>query len=225
MRISTYAIVFLALSTCTTIQAQTNKTSAKQQKSINKGTEAPRYKNAKAPIDARVNDLLARMTVPEKLGQLRTQLGWEMYDKQGTKISISDKFKKAVSEDHVGNLWATLRADPWTQKTLATGLDSYTAAKATNMLQQYNLEHSRLGIPVFLAEECPHGHMAIGTTVFPTAIGQGSTWNPALSAVWPKRSLVKRGYKAGTSAMAPCSTLPENQDGRGWKKLMAKTPF
>jgi len=180
MRISTYAIVFLALSTCTTIQAQTNKTSAKQQKSINKGTEAPRYKNAKAPIDARVNDLLARMTVPEKLGQLRTQLGWEMYDKQGTKISISDKFKKAVSEDHVGNLWATLRADPWTQKTLATGLDSYTAAKATNMLQQYNLEHSRLGIPVFLAEECPHGHMAIGTTVFPTAIGQGSTWNPAL---------------------------------------------
>ena len=32
----------------------------------------------------------------------------------------------------------------------------------------------------FLAEECPHGHMAIGTTVFPTSIGQASTWNPEL---------------------------------------------
>lgn len=139
-----------------------------------------RYKDAKAPVEARVNDLIGRMTVEEKIGQLVTHLGWEMYDKSGDKISVSDKFKKALAGQQVGNLWATLRADPWTQKTLATGLNPYTAAQATNMLQKYNLEHSRLGIPLFLAEECPHGHMAIGTTVFPTAIGQGSTWNPEL---------------------------------------------
>jgi beta-glucosidase len=138
------------------------------------------YKDAKAPIDARVEDLIGRMTIEEKLGQLVTHLGWEMYDKSGDKISVSEKFKKALTEHRVGNLWATLRADPWTQKTLATGLNPYTAAQATNMLQKYNLEHSRLGIPIFIAEECPHGHMAIGTTVFPTAIGQGSTWNPSL---------------------------------------------
>lgn len=181
MRISTYAILLLALSTCTVTMAQTCQPSpAKQQKPLSSDTKAPLYKNAKAPIDARVNDLINRMTVKEKIGQLMTQLGWEMYDKKGEKVSVSEKFKKAVAEQHIGNLWATLRADPWTQKTLATGLDPYNAAKATNMLQQYNLEHSRLGIPVFLAEECPHGHMAIGTTVFPTAIGQGSTWNPAL---------------------------------------------
>ena len=181
MRIKTYAILLLALSVCTTTQAQTSQPSlANQQNPLNKDTKAPLYKNAKAPVEARVNDLIGRMTVQEKIGQLMTQLGWEMYDKKGDKISVSEKFRKAVAEQHIGNLWATLRADPWTQKTLATGLDPYTAAKATNMLQQYNLEHSRLGIPVFLAEECPHGHMAIGTTVFPTAIGQGSTWNPAL---------------------------------------------
>ncbi|RZK47029.1 MAG: glycoside hydrolase family 3 protein, partial [Hymenobacter sp.] len=73
-----------------------------------------------------------------------------------------------------------LRADPWTQKTLATGLTPTQAAQATNALQRYAVEHTRLGIPLLLAEECPHGHMAIGTTVFPTAIGQGSTWDPAL---------------------------------------------
>jgi beta-glucosidase len=138
------------------------------------------YKNPKASIADRVNDLLKRMTLEEKTGQLLTLLGWEMYDKEGTQIKVSDKFKKALTEQSIGSLWATLRADPWTKKTIATGLNPYTAAETTNMLQKYVLEHSRLQIPLFLAEECPHGHMAIGTTVFPTAIGQGSTWNPEL---------------------------------------------
>ena len=77
-------------------------------------------------------------------------------------------------------LWATLRADPWTQKTLLTGLNPELAVEATNAIQKYAITNSRLGIPLLLAEECPHGHMAIGTTVFPTSIGQGSTWNPGL---------------------------------------------
>jgi beta-glucosidase len=139
-----------------------------------------RYKDPKASIPERVNDLLKRMTLEEKTGQLVTLLGWEMYEKTGKEVQVSAAFRKAVAEQKLGSLWATLRADPWTKKTLATGLDPYLAAKASNMLQKYVLEHTRLQIPVFIAEECPHGHMAIGTTVFPTAIGQGSTWNPEL---------------------------------------------
>jgi beta-glucosidase len=142
--------------------------------------EKPRYKDPRVPIPERVNDLLQRMTLEEKTGQLVTLLGWEMYDKKGKQVSVSETFRKAVAEQKLGSLWATLRADPWTKKTLATGLDPYTAAKASNMLQKYVLENTRLQIPVFIAEECPHGHMAIGATVFPTAIGQGSTWNPEL---------------------------------------------
>ena len=42
------------------------------------------------------------------------------------------------------------------------------------------MEETRLGIPVLFAEECPHGHMAIGTTVFPTALSAASTWNEGL---------------------------------------------
>ncbi|SFG16153.1 glycoside hydrolase family 3 N-terminal domain-containing protein [Pontibacter chinhatensis] len=140
----------------------------------------PLYKNSKAPIEDRVKDLLGRMTVEEKVGQLSTLLGWEMYQKQGKKVTFSPEYKKAVDERHIGMLWATLRADPWTQKTLITGLNPTLAAQATNALQKYAVEQTRLGIPLLLAEECPHGHMAIGTTVFPSSIGQSSTWNPAL---------------------------------------------
>ena len=138
------------------------------------------YKNSKIPVEDRVNDLISRMTVDEKIGQISVLLGWEMYEKSGDKVNVSDKFKKSQKDEHTGMLWATLRADPWTQKTLKTGLNPGLSAKATNSIQKYVMENTRLGIPMFFAEECPHGHMAIGTTVFPTSIGQSSTWNPGL---------------------------------------------
>ena len=142
--------------------------------------KVPVYKNASAPVADRVNDLIKRMTLEEKVGQLSTLLGWEMYDKKGNGAVVSEQFKKAVASGQIGMFWATLRADPWTKKTLLTGLDPYSAAIATNAIQKYVIDHSRLQIPVFMAEECAHGHMAIGTTVFPTSIGQASTWNPGL---------------------------------------------
>ncbi len=138
------------------------------------------YKNPKLSVEERTQDLLRQMTLEEKVGQLLCPLGWEMYEKQGNKVSQSKKFENIVKERHIGMLWATLRADPWTQKTLETGLNPALSAEACNALQRYMVENTRLGIPIFLAEECPHGHMAIGTTVFPTAIGQAATWNPKL---------------------------------------------
>jgi beta-glucosidase len=162
---TTYLALGLCLLSATAASAQSAK---------------PLYQNRQAPTEARVNDLLARMTVAEKVGQLSTLLGWEMYQKDGQRVGISTAYKKAVDERHIGALWATLRADPWTQKTLLTGLNPRQAAEATNALQKYVVEHTRLHIPLLLAEECPHGHMAIGTTVFPTSIGQSSTWDPAL---------------------------------------------
>jgi len=137
------------------------------------------YKNPNLPVAERVRDLLNRMTVEEKAGQLNALLGWEMYEKNKG-VSVSEKFKSAVKDQYIGMLWATLRADPWTKKTISNGLDPFLASQATNAIQKWNLENSRLQIPIFIAEECPHGHMAIGTTVFPTAIGQGSTWDPEL---------------------------------------------
>ncbi len=145
-----------------------------------KGQKRPVYKDASAPVESRINDLIGRMTLEEKAGQLSVLLGWEMYEKQGAKAGVSAQFKTALAEQQTGMLWATLRADPWTKKTLITGLNPVLAAKATNALQKYAVENTRLGIPLLLAEECPHGHMAIGTTVFPTSIGQSSTWDPGL---------------------------------------------
>lgn len=150
------------------------------------GDKAPIYKDATQSVDARVKDLLGRMTPQEKIGQLICPLGWPMYEKFNAdataggqdSVAITDLYRHFVDSLGGGMLWAAFRADPWTRKTLETGLNPTLAAKTYNLLQKYSIEHSRLGIPIILAEEAPHGHMAIGTTVFPTSIGLASTWNP-----------------------------------------------
>lgn len=143
--------------------------------------QQPLYKNAKAPIEDRVNDLLGRMTVNEKVGQLLCPLGWPMYTKSDKgKVGISDTYIKRMTQMPIGSFWAVLRADPWTQKTLTTGLNPKLAAEALNALQKYAVEKTRLGIPILFAEEAPHGHMAIGATVFPTALSQASTFDEEL---------------------------------------------
>ena len=138
------------------------------------------YQNPNLSIDIRLADLLSRMTLEEKVGQLLCPLGWEMYEIHGSEVYPSGKFKQLIKERNAGMLWATYRADPWTKKTLANGLNPELAAKAGNALQKYVMENTRLGIPMFLAEEAPHGHMAIGATVFPTGIGMAATWSPEL---------------------------------------------
>ena len=139
-----------------------------------------RYKNSELSVDERVENLISLMTIDEKIGQLTTPLGWKMYKKEGNRSGISELYKEEIKNRHIGGLWGLLRADPWTQKTLETGLHPKEAAKITNAIQKYAIENSRLGIPLLFEEEAMHGHMAIGTTVFPTAIGQASTWNPEL---------------------------------------------
>lgn len=135
------------------------------------------YKDPNLPINERVADLLGRMTLAEKIGQLRCTLAWNYYELKGDKPMPSQQFKKDLREGHIGMLWATYRADPWTQKTLDNGLNPKRAAAAGNALQRYAIENTRLGIPLFLAEEAPHGHMAIGTTVFPTGLALAATWS------------------------------------------------
>jgi beta-glucosidase len=139
------------------------------------------YKDKTLPISARVSDLVGRMTIEEKVGQLLCTLAWDYYEIDGNKVDVSDKFKQELKAKQMGMLWATYRADPWTKKTLANGLNPELAAKAGNALQKYVIENTRLGIPLFLAEEAPHGHMAIGTTVFPTGLGLAATWSENLA--------------------------------------------
>ena len=163
------------------------------------GEKTPVYKDAQKSAQERADDLLARMTLEEKLGQLLCPLGWPMYEKGEDDVRISDAYREFIQKQHGGMLWATFRADPWTQKTLENGLNPRLAVQAYNALQHYAIDSTRLGIPVILAEEAPHGHMAIGTTVFPTSIG--------LSATWDTELIEQVGKVIGSELMAQGGTI------------------
>ena len=128
----------------------------------------------------RVDQLLSQMTLEEKCGQLTCPIGFTMYGKEGDSLWLADDFIGMMDTLPLGSCWAVLRADPWSQKTVETGLHPRESARMLNMMQHYAVENTRLGIPLLFCEETPHGHMAIGTTVFPTGIAQASTWDPEL---------------------------------------------
>ena len=128
----------------------------------------------------KVEALLSQMTLEEKCGQLSCPIGFNYYGKDGDSLWLADDFLSMMDTLPLGSCWAVLRADPWSRKTVETGLHPKESARLLNMMQHHAVENTRLGIPLLFCEETPHGHMAVGTTVFPTGIGQASTWNPAL---------------------------------------------
>ena len=127
-----------------------------------------------------IGELISQMTIEEKCGQLSCPIGFNFYGKEGDSLWLSEDFVARMDTMPLGSCWAVLRADPWSQKTVETGLHPWESARMLNMMQRHAVEQTRLGIPLLFCEETPHGHMAVGTTVFPTGIGQASTWDVAL---------------------------------------------
>lgn len=122
------------------------------------------YQDASLPVEARVRDLLGRMTLEEKVRQM------SMTD-AGQFLNGERPSTKAIRE-YFGDRGIGCLQDP--------RAEAATNARAINAIQKYLVERTRLGIPALVISECLHGHMSGGTTIFPQAIGLASTWNPDL---------------------------------------------
>lgn len=112
---------------------------------------AQTYKDAGASVDARVEDLLSRMTLEEKVQQL-TMHGLGAFPHIGEVVGVCDS--------------------PF------EGLE--LIANQSKEAKKHAKEKTRLGIPPIQIAECLHGLLAYGATIYPQAIAQGSTWNPEL---------------------------------------------
>jgi len=120
------------------------------------------YRDPNLPVDARVKDLLARMTLEEKFWQLYMSPGSlddaaHDYSKGsfGLQISVArEPSQEAGSSDPAGRAAAVARAH----------------AERINAIQRYFVEKTRLGIPILPFEEAVHGLSRDGATMFPAAI-------------------------------------------------------
>ena len=137
---------------------------------------------SKSPRE-RAEDLLARLSLREKVGQVNQRLyGFRAYVREGEEIRLSTEFQEEVEKyGGLGVLYGLYRADPWSQKEFHNGLYGVYMKRAYNLAQKYVLEHSRWGIPLLLSTECPHGHQALDGYLLPVNLGVGAAWNPALT--------------------------------------------
>ena len=82
------------------------------------------YKNPTLSPEVRAGDLLSRMTLREKIGQLTQRLyGFGIYRREGNEILFDDEFRAEVDRyGGLGTVYGLHRADPWSGKTFETGL-------------------------------------------------------------------------------------------------------
>lgn len=119
-------------------------------------SKKPVYKNKKASIDARVDDLLNRMTLEEKVRQMENKASGKL-----------DEIEKIFEGESYGT-------------THEMGMTAKECGEMYYALQKYMLNETRLGIPLLTAAEGIQGILQNGCTIFPHSIALGSTFNPTL---------------------------------------------
>ena len=138
--------------------------------------QQPIYLDPKQPVDKRVEDLLSRMTLEEKVGQINMPCvyqGTYGRDIAAKTIGVKKFLEGTLVPIGPGGGYFTLA-----NEILRDG--TRQQADFFNELQKMANEKTRLKIPVMQCEEGTHGFMAPGATIFPEGQGLGAMWNPEL---------------------------------------------
>jgi len=139
----------------------------------------PAYRNPNLPIQARVSDLLKRMSLEQKVEQITGGNAQQILDSTGK-----------YSPDRARELFRDLYE-------VDSRIFPRDAAILRNAAQRYRIEKTPLGIPNLFMGEALHGYMAYGSTSFPIPLALASTWDPAL---------VKQVFTAASDEMSSTGT-------------------
>lgn len=155
---------------------------------INGNAQTLPYQQADLPVSQRVEDLLKRMTLEEKIGQIRHLHSWDIFNGQ-----VLDKDKLSATVGNVG--YGFVEGFPLTGENCRSSMRE---------IQKYMITQTRLGIPAFTVAESLHGSAHEGSTIFPQNIALGSTFNPELAYL--KTTMIADDLHAQgmRQVLAPC---------------------
>lgn len=187
--------------------------------------DIPLYKNPEFPVNQRVEDLLSRMTLKEKVGQMnipctyKKAIGWGLEagttsmhteltpEQRQIQMEGCRKFARGNHNEEIGPGGGFF--------TLADRLiyeGTQKQAEFFNELQNIAINETRLGIPLLQIEEGTHGFMCAGGTIFPEGLAIGATWDMGLvSSIY--RAVAKEGRSTGAHMLCTLVIEP-NRDPR-----------
>ena len=183
----------------------------------------PLYKDASKTPEERVADLLPRMTLEEKVAQLKciwnNRMTLYTEDGQIDKAKWDAAFKNGLGE------WARMSEDKSSMKNFLHSFSPREAAQLYNQVQRYFLEETRLGIPVMVHEEGLHGAQSKDATHFPMPIGLASSWDEGLfTEIY---TIVAREIRAkgGHEVLAPVVDITRDPRWGRTEETMGEDPY
>ncbi|MFL5769697.1 MAG: glycoside hydrolase family 3 N-terminal domain-containing protein [Chloroflexota bacterium] len=150
-----------------------------------------RYRDAALSTDERVADLLARMTLEEKLAQLGSLWSFELFK---TETDLDPERMRARLANGIGHV---------SRVAGATNLGPAAAAAAGNDIQRFLVDETRLGIPALLHEETLHGLLARDAPIYQQSIGAAAAFDPELVESIATAIRVRMRAIGATVALAP----------------------
>src|SRR5215472_10722253 len=161
------------------------------------------YLDARLPIQARVADLIGRMTLAEKIGQMVQIEVTQVTDTSNSCSSTSGfnlpnpvcEQKIFVTNDAGSILAGATDIAPDTTSQGGTGNTGLDWANEYNAMQSFAMARSRLHIPVIFGVDAVHGFgHPWQAPLFPQSIGTGATWDP--SAAMAAGQVTANGLRA-----------------------------
>ncbi|MBZ5542045.1 MAG: glycoside hydrolase family 3 C-terminal domain-containing protein, partial [Acidobacteriia bacterium] len=137
-------------------------------------SDLPEYRDPRQPVHKRVEDLLRRMTLKEKIGQLNMPCVYveELGRDIPSKLEACKRFAEGIYTDEIGP-----GGGFFTLPNTILHEGTRQQVEYLNQLQGIALKQTRLGIPLLETEEGTHGGMFPGATIFPEGLALGSTWD------------------------------------------------
>ncbi|MFX1573513.1 MAG: glycoside hydrolase family 3 N-terminal domain-containing protein [Promethearchaeota archaeon] len=131
-------------------------------------TDKPVYLNPTHSIEERVEDLISKMNIEEKVAQLGSFYPSDLMESNELSLEkMERKLRHGIGQ--ISRLGVSLNVKP------------QESVKIANEIQKFLKEETRLGIPTIIHEECLSGYCARNGTMFPQMIGLASTWDPDLA--------------------------------------------
>jgi beta-glucosidase len=188
----------------------------------------PAYLDPRAPVPARVADLLRRMTLVEKVGQMDQIVIGKL--KAATPPANGDCnggnndplqpvcLQKVLITDHTGSILAGGTDNP--RDNTGRGW-----AVQYNTIQRYAIQHSRLHIPIIFGVDAVHGFgHPFEATLFPQSIGMGATWDPALARAAGAATRQQLLATGGNWNFAPVQDLARDNRWGRYYETWAEAP-